>query len=143
MLDHAAGRDVPAEQPYPASEVWDHLAREVQQEMIAKQLTFWVIDADAVADVGMGNRINTVMQPCFFQLAGILPADVALARIKESVEQSYGRRSRTIVERNSRPSIRRSPVSNGSKSPTAPPALEAFPRSCRTRRRTSCTGSPP
>ena len=48
----------------------------------------------------MGNRINTVMQPCFFQLAGVLPADEAIARIKESVEQTYGRRGRTIVERN-------------------------------------------
>ena len=48
----------------------------------------------------MGNRINTVMQPCFFQLAGVLPADEAIARIKESVEETYGRRGRTIVERN-------------------------------------------
>jgi pyruvate-ferredoxin/flavodoxin oxidoreductase len=87
--------------PYAASEVWDHLAREVQQEVIDKHLAFWVIDADAVArDAGMGNRINTVMQPCFFQLAGIMPADEALARIKESVEQTYGRRGRTIVEAN-------------------------------------------
>ena len=48
----------------------------------------------------MGNRINTVMQPCFFQLAGVLPADEAIAKIKESVEKAYGRRGRTIVERN-------------------------------------------
>ena len=91
----------------------------------------------------MGNRINTVMQPCFFQLAGILPADVALARIKESVEQSYGRRSRTIVERNFKAidqaiaRLERVEVPDRATSP------RSLPRSCRTRRRTSCTGSPP
>jgi pyruvate-ferredoxin/flavodoxin oxidoreductase len=87
--------------PFAAADVWDRLAREIQQELIDKRIDLWVIDADAVAlEVGMGNRINTIMQPCFFQLAGVLPADEAIARIKESVEQTYGRRGRTIVERN-------------------------------------------
>jgi pyruvate-ferredoxin/flavodoxin oxidoreductase len=87
--------------PFAAAEVWDRLARDIQQELIEKRIDLWVIDADAVAlEVGMGNRINTIMQPCFFQLAGVLPADEAIARIKESVEQTYGRRGRTIVERN-------------------------------------------
>ena len=64
-------------------EVWDHLPVEVQQQLIDKRIDFWVIDAYAVAaEVGMGSRINTVMQPCFFQLAGVLPADEAIARIK-------------------------------------------------------------
>jgi pyruvate-ferredoxin/flavodoxin oxidoreductase len=87
--------------PFPADEVWDRLPREVQQQLIDKQLHFWVIDADAVARAaGMGNRINTVMQPCFFHLAGVLPADTAIAHIKAWVEKSYARRGREIVERN-------------------------------------------
>jgi len=102
VLDYAKpGATFLLNSPYPASEVWDHLAGEIQQQMSVKHLAFWVIDADAVArDAGMGNRINTVMQPCFFQLAGVMPVEQALARIKGSVEETYGRRGRTIVERN-------------------------------------------
>ena len=60
--------------PYGSDEVWDHLPGGIQQQLVDKDIDFWVIDALAVADeVGMGSRINTVMQPCFFQLAGILP----------------------------------------------------------------------
>jgi pyruvate-ferredoxin/flavodoxin oxidoreductase len=87
--------------PYGPDEVWDRLPREVQQQLIDKQIELWVIDAHRVArDAGMGNRINTVMQPCFFRLAGVLPADEAIERIKQSVETAYGHRGRTIVERN-------------------------------------------
>jgi pyruvate-ferredoxin/flavodoxin oxidoreductase len=87
--------------PYAAAEVWDRLPRVVQQQLIDKQIDFWVIDGFAVAsEVGMGNRINTVMQPCFFKLSGVLPADEAIARIKESVEKAYGKRGRAVVERN-------------------------------------------
>ena len=74
---------------------------EVQAEISYKKLRTWVIDAEAVAKAaGLGKRINTVMQPCFFYLSGVLPADAAIAAIKESVEKTYGRRGRTIVERN-------------------------------------------
>ena len=60
-----------------------------------------MIDANRIAEeVGMGNRINTVMQPCFFHLSGVLPADEAVARIKESVQKAYGKRGPAIVERN-------------------------------------------
>src|SRR5581483_11400391 len=87
--------------PFSATEVWDRLPREVQQQLIDKDLAFWVIDADTVArDTGMGNRINTIMQPCFFQLSGVLPADEAIVQIKAAVEKTYGRRGRSIVERN-------------------------------------------
>ena len=73
----------------------------VQQQLIDKEIDFWVIDALAVADeAGMGSRINTVMQPCFFQLAGILPADEAIARIKGFVEKTYAKRGEAIVARN-------------------------------------------
>ncbi len=102
VLDYAKpGATVLCNSPYPAATVWDHLPREVQQQIVDKHLDLWVIDALAVADeVGMGNRINTVMQPCFFQLAAVLPPEQAIAAIKASVEQAYGRRGRALVERN-------------------------------------------
>jgi pyruvate-ferredoxin/flavodoxin oxidoreductase len=87
--------------PYRPDEVWDHLPRSVQQQLVDKQIDFWVIDAIAVAaEVGMGNRINTIMQPCFFKLSSVLPADEAIAAIKSSVRKAYGRRGEAIVERN-------------------------------------------
>ncbi len=87
--------------PFGADDVWDELPRAVQDQLIDKRIDLWVIDAYRVAgDVGMGGRINTVMQPCFFQLAGVLPPEAALAHIKASVETTYGRRGRTVVERN-------------------------------------------
>jgi pyruvate-ferredoxin/flavodoxin oxidoreductase len=82
-------------------DTWDHLPVEVQAEIAAKRLRTWVIDAEAVAKAaGLGRRINTVMQPCFFYLSGVLPADEAIAAIKSAVEETYGRRGRTVVERN-------------------------------------------
>src|SRR5581483_9640285 len=87
--------------PHPADRVWAELPPAVRAEIAAKRLDVWVIDADTVArKTGMGNRINTVMQPCFFQLAGVLPAEQAIAYIKASVEEAYGRRGRAVVERN-------------------------------------------
>ena len=87
--------------PFGADRVWDHLPLEVQEQLIEKDIDFWVIDAYRVAQQAeMGNRINTVMQPCFFQLSGVLPAEQAIAQIKGSVEKTYGKRGRTIVERN-------------------------------------------
>ncbi len=87
--------------PYGPAEVWDHLPRDVQQQLIDKAIDFWVIDAFAVAtEVGMGNRINTIMQPCFFQLSGVLPPDEAIARIKGFVEKTYAKRGQSIVDRN-------------------------------------------
>jgi pyruvate-ferredoxin/flavodoxin oxidoreductase len=87
--------------PYGPDEVWDHLPAKVQREIQDKHIRLWVIDALKIAaETQMGNRINTVMQPCFFALSGVLPADVAVAEIKASVEKAYGKRGRTIVERN-------------------------------------------
>ncbi len=84
-----------------SEDTWDHLPVEVQAEIAEKRLRTWVIDAEAVAKAaGLGRRINTVMQPCFFYLSGVLPADEAVAAIKESIEKTYGRRGRTVVERN-------------------------------------------
>jgi pyruvate-ferredoxin/flavodoxin oxidoreductase len=87
--------------PYGPDEVWDHLPRKVQQQLVDKAIDLWVIDAFAVAEeVGMGNRINTVMQPCFFHLAGVLPPADAIARIKGFVEKTYAKRGQAVVDRN-------------------------------------------
>ncbi|MFZ0530882.1 MAG: pyruvate:ferredoxin (flavodoxin) oxidoreductase [Propionicimonas sp.] len=86
--------------PYGAA-TWEHLPAEVQAVIIEKRLRTWVIDAETVAKAaGLGRRINTVMQPAFFQLSGVLPAEAAVAAIKASVEKTYGRRGRTVVEKN-------------------------------------------
>ncbi|MBK5227125.1 MAG: pyruvate:ferredoxin (flavodoxin) oxidoreductase [Actinobacteria bacterium] len=102
VLEHAKhGATFLLNSPFAPDDVWDEIPREVQQEIIDKQIAFWVIDAEKVArETEMGSRINTVMQPCFFHLSGVLPTDEAIARIKESVEKDYGKRGRTIVERN-------------------------------------------
>ena len=102
VLGHARdGATFLLNSPYPADEVWDNLPECVQVEIVEQGLHFWVIDADRVAaEAGMGNRINTVMQPCFFALSGVLPVEDAVARIKRSVEKTYGKRGPVIVERN-------------------------------------------
>jgi pyruvate-ferredoxin/flavodoxin oxidoreductase len=87
--------------PWPADQVWDHLPHEVQQEVIDKRLALWVVDAARVArEVGMGHRINTVMQPCFFALSGVLPRDEAIAAIKTWIEKAFSRRGEEVVARN-------------------------------------------
>jgi pyruvate-ferredoxin/flavodoxin oxidoreductase len=87
--------------PFGPDDVWDHLPSHVQDLIVDKEIDFWVIDALAVAqEAGMGSRINTVMQPCFFHLAGILPADEAITRIKGFVQKTYAKRGEAIVQRN-------------------------------------------
>jgi pyruvate-ferredoxin/flavodoxin oxidoreductase len=87
--------------PYGPTEVWDHLPTSVQRLLVDKEIDVWVIDALAVAaEAGMGSRINTVMQPCFFQLAGVLPPDEAIARIKAFVAKTYAKRGEAVVARN-------------------------------------------
>jgi len=87
--------------PYGPEEVWDHLPREVQEQILEKELRFYVIDAYAVArEAGMGGRINTIMQTCFFAISGVLPQEAAVAKIKESIEKAYGKRGAEVVRRN-------------------------------------------
>ncbi len=81
--------------------VWDTLPESYQRHIIDKQLKFFVIDAYRVAqDAGMGKRINTIMQTCFFGISGVLPQEEAIAAIKEAVEKTYGRKSRRIAALN-------------------------------------------
>jgi pyruvate-ferredoxin/flavodoxin oxidoreductase len=87
--------------PYGPDDVWDHLPREVQEALIDKKLRFYVIDAQKVAkDTGMGGRINTIMQTCFFAVSGVLPRDEAIAQIKKSIDKTYGKKGEEVVRRN-------------------------------------------
>ncbi len=87
--------------PHGHDEVWDHLPRAVQAEIIAKRLKFFVVDAYRVArEAGMGGRINSVMQTCFFAISGVLPRDEAVTAIKHAIEKSYGKRGEAVVRKN-------------------------------------------
>ncbi|CAN5142459.1 pyruvate:ferredoxin (flavodoxin) oxidoreductase [soil metagenome] len=87
--------------PFGPETVWEHLPRTVQNAILTKKLKFFVIDALTVAkENGMGGRINTVMQTCFFALSGVLPRDEAITAIKKSIQKSYVKRGQAVVERN-------------------------------------------
>ncbi len=87
--------------PYGPDDLWQHLPREVQETIVDKQLEVWTIDGYKVArEAGMGGRINTIMQTCFFALSGVLPRDEAIDRIKTAIEKTYGRRGKALVEKN-------------------------------------------
>ncbi|MDD2521443.1 MAG: pyruvate:ferredoxin (flavodoxin) oxidoreductase [Anaerolineaceae bacterium] len=82
-------------------EVWDTLPVEMQRDMIAKKIQFYVIDAYKVAEAaGMGNRINTIMQTAFFAISGVLPRDEAIAAIKTSIEKTYSKKGEKVVQKN-------------------------------------------
>ena len=87
--------------PYGPEDVWEHLPRTIQQHIVNKKLKFYVIDGVKVArEAGMGGRINTVMQTCFFALSGVLPREEAIQQIKHSIEKTYGKRGEIIVQKN-------------------------------------------
>jgi pyruvate-ferredoxin/flavodoxin oxidoreductase len=86
---------------YGPEEVWDKLPQEVQKDIIAKKLKFYAIDASDVAQkTGMGGRVNTIMQTCFFYISGVLPRDLAIAEIKKSIKKTYGKRGEAVVNQN-------------------------------------------
>jgi pyruvate-ferredoxin/flavodoxin oxidoreductase len=87
--------------PYGPDEVWEKLPREVQAQILEKKLKLHVIDAYKVArDTGMGVRINTIMQTCFFAVSGVLPRDEAIAHIKKTIEKTYARKGPEVVKKN-------------------------------------------
>jgi pyruvate-ferredoxin/flavodoxin oxidoreductase len=87
--------------PYSAAEVWDHLPKTTQQEMLRKKIEFYVIDGYKVArEAGMGTRINTIMQTCFFAISGVLPRDEAIEQIKKAIKKTYGKRGEAVVQKN-------------------------------------------
>ena len=103
----APGATLLLNSPYGPDEVWDTLPRSLQETIIEKKLHFYVVDGYQVAkETGMGRRINTVMQTCFFALVGAsgrlpsLPTEAAIAAIKRAIEKSYGKRGQAVVDQN-------------------------------------------
>lgn len=89
--------------PYPAESVWDEIPVEVQKQIIDKNLRFYVIDALSIAEeMGMGNRINVIMQTAFFKISGVLPEDQAVQMIKDAIVKTYSKKGRDIVDANIR-----------------------------------------
>jgi len=102
VLEQAArGAAVLINSPHPREETWDLIPRSAQEEIIEKDLDVYGINAYEIAEeVGLGNRINTVMQTGFFVLSGILPREEAVEEIKEGIRKSYGKRGKAVVEKN-------------------------------------------
>jgi pyruvate-ferredoxin/flavodoxin oxidoreductase len=86
---------------YGPDDIWDHLPRSAQQQLIDKKLKFFVIDASKVArEVGLKSHTNTILQTCFFAISGVLPREDAIARIKERIQKTYGSKGKTVVAQN-------------------------------------------
>jgi pyruvate-ferredoxin/flavodoxin oxidoreductase len=102
MLDYAVpGGTFLLNSPYPKDEVWRNLPRKVQEQVVEKKLKLYAIDAYKVAEeTGMGSRINSIMQTCFFAISGVLPRDEAIAQIKKAIEKTYGKKGAEVVKRN-------------------------------------------
>lgn len=99
----AEGATVLLNSPHSSDKVWKKLPKKVQQQILDKNLKLFVIDAYEVAkEAGLGIRINTVMQTCFFAISGVLPKKQAITKIKEYIEKTYGKRGKTIVTMNFR-----------------------------------------
>ncbi len=87
--------------PFGKDEVWDHLPRQMQHQLIQKKAKFYVIDAYQVArDTGMGSHMNTILQVCFFAISRVLPRDEALEAIRESIRHTYGKKGEEVVQKN-------------------------------------------
>ncbi len=87
--------------PFGKDELWDHLPREVQSQLIAKKARLYTIDAYKVAqETGMGSRMNTIMQVCFFAISKVLPRDEAIEAIRDSIRYTYGRKGEDVVQKN-------------------------------------------
>lgn len=86
---------------YDAAHIWEHLSIEVQEQIIEKDISFYIIDAyDVARKCGMGGRINTIMQTCFFAISKVLPQEEAIARIKTSIQKTYGKKGQHVVDQN-------------------------------------------
>ncbi len=87
--------------PYSNTEIWDELPAIMQEEIIEKELNFYIVDATKVAqEAKLGKRTNTVLQTCFFAISGILPKDEAIQKIKDAIVKSYSHKGDKIVEMN-------------------------------------------
>jgi pyruvate-ferredoxin/flavodoxin oxidoreductase len=87
--------------PFGPDKIWEHLPENAQRRIIEQRARFFLIDANKVArECGMGGRINTVMQTCFFAISGVLPREAAITAIKDSIEKAYGKKGEEIVQMN-------------------------------------------
>ncbi len=87
--------------PYGPDEVWGHLPKHIQEDIVRKELKLYVIDATKVAEeANLGKRVNTILQTCFFAISGILPKDEAIAKIKSAIVKSYSHKGEKLVEMN-------------------------------------------
>ena len=87
--------------PYPASEVWDKMPREVQEQVIEKKVEFYTINAVSIAQkIGLGARINTIMQTAFFLISGVLPKDEAIQLVKDYIVKTYGKKGQNVIDMN-------------------------------------------
>jgi pyruvate-ferredoxin/flavodoxin oxidoreductase len=87
--------------PYSADQVWNHIPDEVAEQIIRKKIRFYVIDAIALAkQLGLGARINTIMQTSFFQISGVLPTEEAIGALKKAIKKTYGRKGDAVVKAN-------------------------------------------
>ncbi len=102
LLKNAApGAVVLVNSLYAPEKLWDHLPRMAQRQILEKKLKLYTIDAFAVAKAsGMGGRINTIMQTCFFAISGVLPKEQAIAAIKKAIEKTYARKGADVVQKN-------------------------------------------
>ncbi|MGA2321688.1 MAG: pyruvate:ferredoxin (flavodoxin) oxidoreductase [Solirubrobacteraceae bacterium] len=102
VLERAApGASLLLNTRHPPDRVWDALARPVQEQILAKAVELYVIDAGRIArEAGLAGRVNTVLQTCFFAISGVLEREAAIERIKAAIAKSYGRRGAEVVERN-------------------------------------------
>jgi pyruvate-ferredoxin/flavodoxin oxidoreductase len=104
--DEVLGRAAPGatlllNAPHAADQVWDRLTRPVQEQILAKKIQLYAIDAGRIArQAGLGGRINTVLQTCFFAISGVMEREQAIERIKAAISKTYGRRGTEVVRRN-------------------------------------------
>ncbi|MBL8470502.1 MAG: pyruvate:ferredoxin (flavodoxin) oxidoreductase [Rhodocyclaceae bacterium] len=97
----APGATLLINSPHAPDQLWDELPRHLQADILAKRLRVYTIDAARVAtESGMGRRVNTIMQTCFFALSGVLPREAAIARIKDGIAHSYAKKGEAVVKRN-------------------------------------------
>ena len=141
VLEHAApGAVFLLNAPFPADEVWDHLPREMQEQIIEKQIRFFAIDAyDLAKRAGMGGRINTIMQTCFFAISGVLPRDEAIAHDQEGDREDLrqARAGGRAAQLRGGRSDARAPARDHGARPRSP-RRTAVRRWCRSGRPTSC-----
>jgi pyruvate-ferredoxin/flavodoxin oxidoreductase len=101
LKDAVPGATFLLNSPYGPNEVWDKIPRSVQKQMIDKKIRFFVIDGYKVAkSTGMGARVNTIMQTCFFAISGVLPRDEAIESIKDSIKKTYSAKGEEVVKKN-------------------------------------------